>query len=126
VPSVLAKSVVKRAILGLFLAAAVACASEPEGGAPFEVQGEPVATNEVDLPKSYRFEPPVIEIDQGSTVTWTNNDNFPHTVHLLDDSGVDEQVPIGESVSIPFEEPGTIFYECSLHPQEMRGKIFVR
>jgi plastocyanin len=118
--------VVKRALVGVMAAAAVACASDPEGGAPFEVEGEPVATDQVNMPKSYRFEPPVIEVDAGTTVTWTNNDDFPHSVHLLDDSGVDEQVPIGESVRIPIEGSGTIYYECSLHPQEMHGKIIVR
>lgn len=122
-PSALGKSVVKGAFLGVLVAVAVACASGTEGGA--QVEGEPVATDTVDMPKSYRFEPPVIEIEAGTTVTWTNNDDFPHTVHLLDGSDVDEQVPIGESVSIPFEEPGTIDYECSLHPQQMRGKIIV-
>jgi plastocyanin len=117
----------KRALLALLVAVSLtACGSGGGDGAPFEVEGEPVATNQVDLPKSYRFEPPVIEIDAGTTVTWTNNDNFPHTVHLLGGTGVDEQLPIGESVSIPFEEAGTILYECSLHPQEMRGKIIVR
>ncbi|HEV3474488.1 MAG TPA: cupredoxin domain-containing protein [Actinomycetota bacterium] len=118
--------VVNRAVLALLVAAAVACEAEPEGGAPFEVEGEPVATNTVDMPRSYRFEPAVIEIDAGTTVTWTNSDQFPHTVHLLDDSEVDENVPVGESIDIPFEQPGTVYYECSLHPQEMQGKIIVR
>jgi plastocyanin len=112
----------RRVLVILLLALSVSCASER--GTP--VEGEPVATNRVDMPKSYKFEPPVIEIDAGTTVTWTNNDDFPHTVHLLDGSEVDENVPIGESVSIPFEEPGTIDYECSLHPQQMRGRVVVR
>lgn len=125
-PSVRGTAAVTRGVLGLLLAVGVACASQPEGGAPFDVEGEPVETNRVDLPKSYRFEPPVIQIEPGTTVTWTNNDVFPHTVHLLDGSQTDEQLPIGERVSIPFEEPGTIYYDCSLHPQEMQGKIIVR
>ena len=40
---------------------------------------EPVATTEVAMVKSYRFEPKVIEIAVGETVTWTNGDNFTHT-----------------------------------------------
>jgi plastocyanin len=32
---------------------------------------------------------------------------------------------IGESGTITFEEPGTIYYECAIHPQQMRGKILV-
>lgn len=86
---------------------------------------EPVRTDTVDLPKSYRFDPAVVEVDAGTTVTWTNDDDFPHNVHLLDGSDRTEDLPIGESASIAFEEPGEIDYECSLHPQ-MRGTVIVR
>jgi plastocyanin len=75
----------------------------------------------VELPKSYRFDPPVIEVDPGTTVTWVNQDDFPHTVHLLDGSGVDKSLPVGESTSITFNDPGTIRYDCSLHPSRCRG-----
>jgi plastocyanin len=94
--------------------------------APFEVPGEPVAATEVSLPKSYRFEPEVIQIEAGDTVTWTNEDDFPHDVHLLDGSERTVDLPIGESGSITFGEPGTIYYECSIHPQQMHGKVIVR
>jgi plastocyanin len=94
--------------------------------APFEVPGEPVATTEVSLPKSYRYEPAVIEIEAGDTVTWTNEDDFPHNVHLLDGSDRTADLPIGESGSITFQDSGTIYYECSIHPQQMHGKIIVK
>jgi len=42
--------------------------------------GAPVATTDVAMAKSYRFEPRVTEARAGSTVTWTNQDNFTHTV----------------------------------------------
>ncbi len=48
---------------------------------------EPVATDQVDLPPSYRFEPEAITVPDGTKVTWTNNDNFTHNVRLLDDGG---------------------------------------
>ncbi len=103
--------------------------SSPErsgsGGAPFEVHGSPVATDAVDLPPSYRFSPAVIAIASGTTVTWTNEDNFPHNVHLLDGSGVTKDLPIGDSASIRFSEPGVVYYQCSIHPQQMHGKIIV-
>ena len=34
---------------------------------------EPVATTEVTMAKSYRFDPKVIEVASGATVTWTND-----------------------------------------------------
>jgi plastocyanin len=93
--------------------------------APFEVAGSAVATTKVQLPKSYRFDPAVITIASGSTVTWTNEDDFPHNVHLLDGSEVVKDLPIGGSASIDFADPGTVYYECSIHPQQMHGKIVV-
>jgi plastocyanin len=106
---------------------AVGC-SEGEaggGGAPFEVPGEPVATSAVELPRSYRFEPAVIAIDVGTEVTWSNRDDFPHDVTLLDGSGVSVDLPVGASASIAFDEAGTVFYQCSIHPQQMHGKVVV-
>jgi plastocyanin len=93
--------------------------------APFEINEEPVATTDVDLPKSYKFDPVAISIEAGEEVTWTNNDDFPHNVHLLGGSDVTEDVPIGDSVSMTFDEAGEYYYECSIHPQQMRGKIVV-
>jgi len=114
------------AIVALALAA-VACSSAgaADGDAPFEVPGEPVATTKVDLPRSYRFSPAVIEVDAGSEVTWTNDDDFPHNVTLLDGSGVVADLPIGASASLTFDDPGTVYYQCSIHPQQMHGKIVV-
>lgn len=86
----------------------------------------PVRTDRVDLPKSYRFDPEVIEIDAGTTVTWTNHDDFPHNVHLLDGSDQTKELGLGESASVTFDESGTVDYECSLHPQQMQGTVIVR
>ena len=109
----------RTALLALALAS---CGSGGEGGA---VDADPVRTDTVQLPKSYRFEPPAIEVEAGTTVTWVNEDDFPHNVTLLDDSGVSEDLPVGESATITFEEPGNIPYECSLHPQQMQGRVLV-
>jgi plastocyanin len=83
-----------------------------------------VKTNTVDLPKSLKFVPPVIEIAAGTTVTWTNHDQFPHTVKLLNGSRIDKPLPIGASTTITFPKAGTILYTCTIHPQ-MHGKIVV-
>jgi plastocyanin len=93
--------------------------------APFEINEEPVSTTEVDLPKSYRFDPVAITVDAGDKVTWTNNDDFPHNVHLLNGTDMTENLPIGETVTMTFDEPGEFYYECSIHPQQMQGKIVV-
>ena len=85
---------------------------------------EPVATTEVAMVKSYRFEPGTIEIDAGSSVTWTNEDNFTHTVQVDDQE--DHKVERGGSVSIAFAKPGTYHYVCTLHSRDMEGEVIVR
>ena len=112
----------------VFLSACASSSGTATGpaDAPFEVPGDPVATTDVSLPKSYRFAPAVIEIGVGDTVSWTNGDDFPHNVHLLDGTDRSVDLPIGESGSITFEDPGTIYYECSIHPQQMHGKVIVK
>jgi plastocyanin len=102
------------AVLTLFVAA---CG--PGAGAA----SSPVATTSVDLPPSYRFVPASIVIAVGSTVTWTNHDNFTHNVAL--DGAEPLQMAPGESVSKAFEALGTYAYVCSLHPKDMKGTVLV-
>ena len=93
-------------------------------GCGADESSEPVATTEVSMAKSYTFEPSRIEIEAGQDVTWTNDDNFTHTVQV--DGQEDHQVERGESVSIAFDEPGTYHYVCTLHRQDMDGEVIVR
>jgi plastocyanin len=85
---------------------------------------EPVATTDVSMAKSYVFEPKVIEVESGQTVTWTNDDNFTHTVQV--DGQEDHKVEQGETVSITFDEPGTYHYVCTLHENDMDGEVIVQ
>jgi plastocyanin len=101
-------------LIGLLLAA---CA--PQAAA------EPVATDTVNLPPSYRFEPAAISVADGTTVTWTNNDNFTHNVRLLDDGGEVLDLPPGGSVSFTFSGAGEHRYDCSFHPNDMSGVVVV-
>jgi plastocyanin len=86
--------------------------------------GAPVATNQVDLPRSYKFEPAAVEIKAGSSVTWTNHDNFSHTVKVED--GDVHDLDRGKSVTISFPKPGTYHYLCTLHPHDMKGEVIVK
>jgi plastocyanin len=104
------------ALAVLFAALLAACqTAEPSG---------PVATNRVDLPRSYKFAPENITVPVGTTVTWTNNDNFTHTVRLLETSE-DQMVRQGETVTHAFTGPGLFRYDCSLHPNDMQGSVLV-
>jgi plastocyanin len=85
---------------------------------------EPVATTEVAMAESYRFDPGAIEVEAGATVTWRNEDRFTHTVEV--EGQEDHEVGPGESVSITFDEPGTYAYVCTLHRKDMEGEVIVR
>jgi plastocyanin len=85
---------------------------------------EPVATTDVSMAKSYRFDPKTIAVDAGATVTWTNDDNFTHTVKV--DGQEDHKVGRGDSVSITFDTPGTYHYVCTLHSKDMDGEVIVQ
>jgi plastocyanin len=101
-------------LLAIWLAA---CSS----GTP---SGSAVATNKVDLPPSYKFVPAEITVPAGTTVTWTNHDNFTHSVKLA--AGGDPHImKPGESVTITFDKAGTQSYFCTFHPQVMKGTVVV-
>jgi plastocyanin len=118
-------------LIALALVVASACAS---GGASSTVErksrasksGIPPTAATVHLPKSYKFSPKVTEISAGGEVTWINEDDFPHTVHLLDGSGVDKKLAVGKTTSIAFDDAGTYRYDCSLHPTQMKGEVIVQ
>ena len=87
----------------------------------------PVATSAVDLPPSYLFAPPDIAIATDTTVTWTNNDHFSHSVQFLDGGLPTEPLVMepGAATSFTFQAPGTYHYQCHLHPQNMKGSVTV-
>jgi len=87
----------------------------------------PVATDTVDLPPSYRFAPAAITVKAGTTVTWTNNDHFTHSVQFLDGGLPSDPLTMepGQSRTFTFPTPGTFSYQCHLHPQNMKGTVTV-
>lgn len=83
-------------------------------------------TNEVDLPRSYLFSPDEISVQQGTTVTWTNSDQFTHSVRFVDNEiDFDEHIEPGEQVTFTFADAGLYRYDCSLHPKDMTGSVLV-
>jgi plastocyanin len=107
----------------LLPAAVVLAATVVAAGCGGTGASEPVATTKVSMAKSYRFDPKTIEIRAGDTVTWTNNDNFTHTVKV--DGQEDNKVDRGDSVSIRFDKPGSYHYVCTLHSHDMDGTVIV-
>jgi plastocyanin len=108
--------------------AAITVAATLAGCAPGSSAGtSPVATTEVRLPPSYTFEPASIAVTTGATVTWTNDDHFTHSVQFTDGGLPTDPLMMepGASTTFTFPSAGTFHYQCSLHPQNMRGTVTV-
>jgi plastocyanin len=110
-------------VLGL-LAVATALLAGCGGTAARASSAAPVRTSQVDLPPSYLFSPAAIQVAPGTTVTWTNHDNFSHSVQVQGQSDVHVMNP-GQSAQITFDKPGTYAYVCTFHTQNMKGTVIV-
>jgi plastocyanin len=75
--------------------------------------------------KDFMFVPVSLTVKAGSTVTWANMDDEPHTV--VSDTGLFRSgaMDTSESFSFKFDKPGTYHFTCSIHPR-MVGTIVVQ
>jgi plastocyanin len=85
----------------------------------------PVETTQVSMPPSYRFDPPAIQVPAGTTVTWSNSDNFTHSVSVSGGAFPFLNLPPGQSGTLTFDQPGTYDYVCTYHAQDMQGTVIV-
>ncbi len=79
-------------------------------------QGTPVTGVTHLAMQNFAYQPAHIQVRVGTTVTWTNQDNVPHSVTFkngMKDSGLLSQ---GQSFSYTFNTPDTYQYYCTVHP----------
>jgi len=69
-----------------------------------------------DPTKDWRFDPADITVPAGSTVTWHNSGQQPHTVTADDGSFKSDYVSPGGTFQHAFATPGTYAYHCEPHP----------
>ena len=74
---------------------------------------------------NFSFGPPELTVTAGTTITWTNRDDIPHTVVSPDKVFKSKVLDTDEKFSVTFDTPGTFPYFCSIHPK-MTGKVVVR
>lgn len=74
---------------------------------------------------NFSFAPMTLTVTAGATVTWTNDDDIPHTVRAVDGSFHSPPMDSGDSFSLAFAKPGVYTYFCSIHPK-MIGKVIVK
>src|SRR5437667_9197649 len=67
-----------------------------------------------------------LTVDVGTTVTWRDTADRPHTA--TDRGGTFDTNPIlpGQSATVKFTVPGSYFYFCRINPSKMNGVIVVR
>jgi plastocyanin len=75
--------------------------------------------------KNFAFDPPSIEVAAGTTVTWTNDDQAPHTATQNGTGFQSNKIDPGASFSFTFDTPGTYEYHCEYHPN-MHGTVVVK
>jgi plastocyanin len=75
--------------------------------------------------KDFMFTPMSLTVKAGSTVTWANMDEEPHTV--VSNTGLFHSgaLDTNESFSFKFDKPGSYQFACSIHPR-MVGTIVVQ
>ncbi|OBF86009.1 amidase [Mycobacterium sp. 852002-51163_SCH5372311] len=83
----------------------------------------PVSGNQVNIDE-FAFVPLTLTVAAGTTVTWTNHDEEPHTVAASDGSFRSPGMGTGGTFSHTFSAPGKFDYICSIHPM-MHGTVVV-
>jgi plastocyanin len=74
---------------------------------------------------NFNFTPLTLVIVPGTTVTWTNADDTPHTVREKDGKFKSAALDTDDTFSETFTAAGEYEYFCSIHPR-MVGKIVVK
>lgn len=117
------KRIVSTATLAAIVSVALATAMViPTLQANAEEPPQSAAEVKID---NFAFGPQSLTIKVGTTVTWTNHDDIPHTVVSSDGVFKSKARDTDETFSYKFDKAGTFSYFCSLHPK-MTGQVLVQ
>ena len=73
---------------------------------------------------NFTFAPQKLTVKAGTTITWVNEDDIPHTVVATTLAFRSHALDTDDKFTFTFATPGTYEYFCSLHPH-MTGTIVV-
>ena len=73
---------------------------------------------------NFTFKTPTLTVKPGTTVTWTNGDEDPHTVSATGGPFHSKTLTDGATFRYTFAKPGRYAYLCTIHPF-MRGTVVV-
>jgi len=111
-------------IVGLFATVMVAMLllSAASPGSPAKAPQAASVEVRVD---NFSFAPATLTVAAGTTVTWTNRDDIPHTIVSADKVFKSKVLDTDEKFSFTFAKAGTYPYFCSIHPK-MTGSVVVQ
>ncbi|PYT57228.1 MAG: amicyanin [Acidobacteria bacterium] len=110
------------AVLGVTtLLGIVALVASPRYSAAAQQKSE---ATEVKI-DNFSFGPAALTVPVGTTVTWTNRDDIPHTVVSTDGAFKSKVLDTDDKFSFTFSKAGTYPYFCSIHPK-MTAKVIVQ
>lgn len=113
------------AALGLSLALVGCGGSGGDSAASTQSSGgvaQPATVTIDDL----KYMPDDVTVAAGGQVSWTNEDDAPHTVTFEDDTVTSsEEMKQGDTFTTTFDQAGTYAYVCAIHP-DMKAKVTVQ
>ncbi|MGC2200595.1 MAG: cupredoxin family copper-binding protein [Stellaceae bacterium] len=108
-------------LLGALGSAAILVAAAPQAPPADGDKGNSAAI-QID---NFHYSPTTLVVAPGTTVTWTNEDDSPHSVREKDGKFKSAALDTDDKFSQTFTAPGEYEYFCSIHPY-MTGKIVVK
>ena len=95
------------------------------GSTSVTANDQPSAANAAVKIDNFVCGPQTVTVPVGTTVTWTNSDDIPHTAVSTDGVFKSKVMDTDEKFSYTFTNAGTYSYYCSIHPK-MTGKVVVQ
>lgn len=97
----------------------------PSAGSTSTAPNPPATTATTVGIDNFLYSPDPITVIVGTTITWTNDQGFDHTVTADDGSFDSGDLATGDTFEHTFDAAGTFAYLCSIHPN-MAGTIIVQ
>jgi plastocyanin len=116
------KITARLAALGLGISIVAVTTEGPSMGETATAAAADPAAVQID---NFHYSPAMLVVAPGTTVTWTNDDDSPHSVREKDGKFKSAALDTDDKFSQTFTAPGEYEYFCSIHPY-MTGKIVVK
>ena len=103
-----------------------ACAAGP-APATTQAASQPAAAANTVVIDNFTFSPATLTVAAGTSVTWVNRDDVPHTVTSAHDPRVLNSPALDSDgkYTFTFKTAGTYEYYCTVHPH-MTAKVVVK